>query len=52
MDLIDEIRTGRKGKRAPKFIQVEQSLPDVPFIKFCILDVDVIRNTNFHGKDL
>ena len=49
--MIDGIRTGGKGIRAPKFIQVgESGLADVSFMKFCILDVDVIGNTNFHGK--
>ena len=28
-----------------------KSLANVPFMKICIRDVDVIRNTNFHGKD-
>ena len=37
--------------RAPKFIQVGKSSADVPFMKFCILDVDVIGNTSVHGKD-
>ena len=49
-DLIDGIRTGGKGIRAPKFIRVGKSVADVPFMKICILDVDVIGNTNFHGK--
>ena len=39
--------------RAPtKFIQVGQSLADISCLKFCVLDVDVIGNTDFHGKDL
>ena len=42
---------GRKGIRAPKFSQVGQSLADILVLKFCMLDVGVIRNTNFHGKD-
>ena len=50
-DLIDLIRTSGKGIRAPKFIQVLKSLAYVPFMKICILDVDVIGNTKFHGKD-
>ena len=51
-DLIDGIRTGEKGIRAPKFIQVRKSLADISFLKFCMLDVDVIGNANFHGKNL
>ena len=43
---------GRKGIRAPKFSQVGQSLADILVLKFCMLDVGVIRNTNFHGKDI
>ena len=44
------MRTGGKGIRAPKFIQAGQSLADMLFLKFCMLGVDVIENTNFHGK--
>ena len=43
---------GGKGIRASKFIQVGMSLADISFLKFRMLDVDVIGNTNFHGKDL
>ena len=41
----------REGIRASRFIQVGQSLANISFFKFCVLDVDVIGNTNFHGKD-
>ena len=50
--MIDGIRTGGKGLRAPIFIQVGQNLADISFYKFGMLDVDVIGNTNFHGKGL
>ena len=51
-DLIDGLRTGGKGIRAPKFIEVAKSLANVSLLKFRMLDVDVIGNTNFHGKNL
>ena len=38
--------------RAPEFIQIGESSPDISFLKFRMVDVDVIGNTNFHGKDL
>ena len=47
-----EYEQGWKGIRAPKFIQVQQSLADISFLKFCMLDVDVIGNANFHAKDI
>ena len=50
--MVDGIRTGGKGIRAPKFLQVGQSLADISFFKFCMLDVAVIGNTNFHRKDI
>ena len=46
------MRTGGKGMRALKFIQVGQSLADISFLKFCMLDVGVIDTTDFHGKRL
>ena len=44
------IRTDGKGIRVPKFIQIGQSLADISFFKFCMLDVDVIGNTNIQVK--
>ena len=49
-DLFDGIRTGGKGIRAPKFIQVGQSLAHISFLKFYMFDVDVTGNTNFHER--
>ena len=48
--MIDGIRAGGKGISSPKFIQVGQSLADISFYKFGMLDVDVIETLIFTEK--